>query len=286
MSLNLDPSAPSTGLGGDNYALVSSGGAEYVIWRDHKLQIGDPTVAVALGVTNADPIPAPAAWVDQLPSGGNLSTPKIPGVGEDGPTVAGHTYPVGQLFAQSGTDQRFVLRRNGLAAVDQTAFVLLQGISASPISLDAAEVASAPRSDDKSLTTLLPAFGTAKYLDPNGLVLCVRQAPTLDKTIFSSAVLTDQVHAAVRPDGKGGVNVKPGTGALVYPYPSADTSTPLPFLIADDGISYQVADSDTLAALKLSNSAATPFPKQLLAGIRSGPVLSRKAVDLDGGLPS
>jgi type VII secretion protein EccB len=288
VGINFDPAAPGLPLPTDKFVLVSSGGADYVIWRNHKLKIGDPTVAVALGVTNADPIPAPSGWLDQLPSGDDLVTPAIPGAGQDGPKVAGRIRPVGQLFAQSGTDQLFVLRRNGLAAVDQTAFMLLQGISGAPIELDAADVASAPRSDDKSLTSLLPAFGSAKWQDPAGMVLCERQAPVSAQAVSSSVVLTDRANAAVTSTGAALVAVKPGTGAIVYPIPlPSSTSTPVPYLITDEGISYQMADADTLSALKFSSDAMVPFPKQLLSSIRSGPALSRKAIDLtEGGLTS
>lgn len=288
VGINFDPAAPSSGLAADKFALVSSGGVDYVIWRDHKLRIGDSTVAVALGVTNADPIPAPAGWLDQLPSGDDLVTPAIPGAGEDGLEVAGHVYPVGQVFGQSGTDQLFVLRRNGLAAIDQTAYELLQGTSGAPVQLSAAQVASAPRSDDKSLTTLLPAFGTAKWQDPDGLVLCQRQAPVSAQAVGSSVVFTDRAHAAVAANGTAAVDVAPGTGAIVYPVPlPANTSTPVPYLITDEGISYQLADADAISALKFSSGSMVPFPKQLLSSIRSGPALSRKAIDLtEGGLTS
>jgi type VII secretion protein EccB len=290
VSLNLDPAAVSRQLGADRFMLVNAGGDDYLVWRNHRFKITDPAVAVALGVTNATPIPAPMTWLEILTPDQELSVPKIPGRGQDGPPVAGTTYQVGQVFSQGGDngDQLFVLRQDGLAAVDRTAYLLLQSASKTPVQLDPAQVASAPRSGDKSLTGMLPALGSAKFEDPAGQVLCQYQEPKTAKSVNFAVVLTDRANAALREDGTPRVNVRPGTGMVVYPVPMPATlSTPEPYLISDEGISYSMPENETLTALKIPTSAMVPFPRGLLKTIKSGPVLSLKAIDVtEGGTTS
>ena len=281
LGLNLDPAAPATPLAVDRFELVSGGGTDYLIWRGQKHKIADSTVPVALGVANAEPIPAPAAWLDALPDGSPLAVPKLPGQGDLGPEVAGRSYRVGQLFTQAATDQLFVLRKDGLAPVNHTAFVLLQATGRDPVQLRAADIAAAPRSGDRSLTALLPDLGTATWEDPAGRVLCERQVPASQESVLSVPVLTDRVSAAIRNDDTPRVNVRPGTGMVVYPVPlPATLRTPEPHLITDEGLRYSVPESDSLSALKLSGRPMVPFPRELLNAVTSGPVLSRKAIDL------
>ena len=290
VGLNLDPNATSRQVGADKFVLVTAGGADYLVWRNHRFKIADPAVAVALGVTNATPIPAPMSWLEILTPDQALAVPKIPGRGTPGPKVAGSTYPVGQVFSQAGGngDQLFVLRQDGLAAVDRTAYLLLQSASPTPVQLDAAQVASAPRSGDKSLTGLLPALGSAKWQDLAGQVLCQYQEPASAKSVNFAVVVTDRANAALRADGSPRVNVRPGTGMIAYPVPMPTTmSIPKPYLISDEGISYSMPENETRTALKFSPSAMVPFPEGLLKTIKSGPVLSLKAIDVtEGGTTS
>jgi len=281
LGLNLDPAAPAAPLAPDRFELVSGGGDDYLIWRGHKHKISDRTVPVALGVANAQPIPAPAAWLDALPDGDPLAVPKLPRQGQPGPRVAGRSFRIGQLFTQSATDQLFVLRSDGLAPINRTAFVLLQAAGRDPVGLRAADIAAAPRSDDRSLTATLPDLATATWEDPGGRVLCERQVPAGKESVLSTPVFTDQAGAALRTDGSPRVNVRPGTGLVVYPVPlPAQSKTPEPYLISDEGLRYSVPDSDSLSALKLSGRPMVPFPRDLLNAVTSGPVLSRKAIDL------
>ena len=284
IGLNLDPAAPATPLAADRFLLVSAGDDHtYLLWRDLKFAIGDDTVAVALGLTNADPIRVPGPWLDLVPRGAELSVPDIPKAGRPGPAVAGRAYRIGQLFTQPGTngDQLFVLRSDGLAAVDRTAFLLLQAGSRAPVKLDAADVVGAPRSGDRSLTGLLPALADATWEDPAGRVVCARQAPAGAETVAATIVLAAPADAGLRRNGKPRVEVRPGAGMLVYPVPLASGSrTPELTLITDEGIRYRIADGDTLSALKFSSAAAVPFPRALLPTITSGPVLSRTAIDV------
>lgn len=284
VGLNLDPGAPSAPLAPDRFELVSGAGADYLVWRGKKHRIADASVPVALGVSNAQPIPAPAAWLDGLPDGDALAAPDVPGRGSTGPQIGGRTYQVGQLFTQptsTGEDQLFVLRGDGLAPVNRTAFVLLQTGSRDAVELRSADVAGAPRSADRSLAGLLPDLATAKWQDPAGLVLCERQVPSGKESVTSTVVLTDRADAALRVDGTPRVNVRPGTGMVVYPIPlPAMVKTPEPYLISDEGLRYSLPDSDALSSLKLSGAPLVPFPRDLLNAVKSGPVLSRKAIDL------
>ena len=286
INLDSDQARAAQQVPRDRFVLVTSGGSDYLVWRNHKFKITDPKVVVAFGVTNAPPIPAPKAWLDVLVTDKSLSVPTIPGRGTNGPKVAGHTFKVGQVFSQSGAngDQLFVLRKDGLAAVDKTAYLLLQSASAAPVELDSADVAAAPRSDDKSLTDLLPELGSAKWQDIDGKALCQYQEKSTDKSVNFAVVLSDPAFAGLRADASPRVNVRPGTGKVVYPVPIADdVRRPEPWLISDEGIRYSLPDNETLAALGFGGSQMVPFPRELLGLIKSGPMLSAKAIDVSEG---
>ncbi|MDT4991244.1 MAG: hypothetical protein QOH97_1136 [Actinoplanes sp.] len=281
IGLNLTPDKPGQQLDRDRFVLVTAGGDEYLVWRNHRFKITDPAVPVALGVTNATPIPAPLEWIEVLTPDQELSIPKVPGQGQAGPAVAGQSYRVGQVFYQSGGsgDQLFVLRQDGLAAVNKTVYLLLQSASGTPVALNAADVASAQRSADKSLTGVLPELGSAKVADLGNQVLCQYQEPASAKSINFTVVSTDRANAALRADGTPRVNVRPGTGMVVFPIPlPTDASTAPPYLISDEGISYSMPNDETMSSLKFPSSSKVPFPRGLLAKIKSGPVLSLQAI--------
>jgi type VII secretion protein EccB len=272
--MDLDPSAPSVALGVTSFTLVTQGGKTYMLWQNQKHEVTSTTVPITLGATAAQPLAAPAAWLDQVPAGDPVGLPAIDHFGATGPKVGAQRYKIGQLLVQDGTDQRFVLLKDGLAPVDQTAFMLLKAAGKAPVTVSAGDLVGAPLSSDRSLASFLPALASARYRDPSGLSLCLRQAPTGAKTVGSEVVFGERVYLPTAPVAV----VKAGTGMIAYavPLPSS-TAKPVPFLVTDDGIKYDVSADNTLSSLGLGGPEV-PFPAAFLSDIVSGPALSRAAV--------
>ncbi|MEU5846087.1 type VII secretion protein EccB [Saccharopolyspora shandongensis] len=276
LGLNFDPGVPNAMLPPDRYLLVASpDGAQYVLWGGFKFRVGAPTVPVALGMAAVRPVPAPQMWLDALPNGPVLAPAEIDGTGTPGRSIGGTTYQVGQLFEQkaaNGEVQRFVLRRDGLAPVNGTEFMLrVAATSHDPVRIEAAVLASAPRSTDQSLTKRLPELADARWLDSSAGSICLRQT-----------AVGAQVHSEVVVAGAGasapGVHLRPGTGVLVGAVPvPPGRKVPDRYLITD-GKKYLLPDDDSMKALGYVGVAVRPMPSDQLATLPSGPPLSQAAL--------
>ncbi|MEU6073706.1 type VII secretion protein EccB [Micromonospora sp. NPDC047074] len=283
LGVNLDPRAAAAPLTGNTFAVVrDAGGGTFLLAGPYKFPVADDSVLVALGAANARAAVAPTAWLDGLPTGVTLGPARIPGAGSPGPRVGGRVHPVGTLFRQqpaAGAEQLFVLRQDGLAPVNRMEFVLasVRGGDA-PVTVEAADVAGAPRSGDRTLTDRLPDLTGHRWQDPGGRVLCLRQRPVDAERVVSELVLADRHASGVGADGTSVVLAEPGSGMTVTPVPKAGPAGEV-VLISDQGIAYRLADPDTVAALKLTSAPAVPFPRDLLAVVPQGPVLSRTAVN-------
>src|SRR5581483_9768950 len=95
-------------------------------------------------------------------------------------------------------------------------------------------------------------------------------------SVTSQVVLTDRVESGVATDGTTTVLAAPSTGMAVTPVPSSRIGTET-VLISDQGTAYELAGSDTAAALGLGGVTPVPFPRTLLAALPQGPALSRTA---------
>ncbi|WBB80460.1 type VII secretion protein EccB [Micromonospora sp. WMMD882] len=283
LGLNLDPGAPATPLAERTFTVARGpDGDTYLLVGAEKFPVADGSVLVALGAATARPVVAPAAWLDWLPTGVPIGPAPIAGAGAPGPRVGGRVHPVGTLFRQRpavGADQLFVLRADGLAPVDRMEFALAEvRRDAPPVVLDAAAVAAAPRSADRTLTGRLPDLTGFRWQDPAGQVLCLRQRPAGEKAVSSRVVLAGRPVSGVGDDGATTVLTRPGAGLTVRPAPASTASSEVA-LISDQGVVHRLADAGTVAALKLGGAPAVPFPRGLLAALPQGPVLSRTAVN-------
>ncbi|MEV0083943.1 type VII secretion protein EccB [Saccharopolyspora sp. NPDC050642] len=277
LTLNFDPGAPAAPLPPDRYALVQSPeGTQYVLWGGAKHQVAEPTVPIALGMAAARPVPAPQPWLDALPDGPVLASAQIDGSGTSGPSIGGKAYRVGQLFEQrsaNGDVQTFVLRREGLAPISRTEFMLLEVAPGTPepARIDPAAVASAPRSADRSLLGRLPDLSGARWQDHGPAAICLRQAP-VGPRIASEVVFAGPGAAA------GGVHMRPGTGVVVAALPiPPGQRVPDRYLITGDS-KYLLPDDDSMRALGYAGVPVRPIANDLLATVPSGPALSQAAV--------
>ncbi|GIE82938.1 hypothetical protein Aph02nite_88880 [Actinoplanes philippinensis] len=283
LGLNLDPRVTGTAVPTDGFVVVRGPkAATYLVTAERKHRVDDPAVLVALGASTVREVRAPQSWLDFLPDGPALAPAKIPGAGEPG-KVGAASHPVGTLFRQrpdAGTEQLFVLRRDGLAAISRTEFLFATATSdREPVELNAADLVSARKSDDRSLLTRLPDLTGLTPREPGREALCLRQAPVGEQQFASAAVFVPLDRSGVDPAGRTSVLTAPGSGMAVIPAPyQAGYSKPLATYIADDGKAYPIGDPDSAAALKLDKVATVPFPKNLLASLPTGPTLSVRAI--------
>jgi hypothetical protein len=277
VGVNLDPSAPAQDLPPGRFVVVRGPGkVSYLILDGHKHRITKDSVLVALGVSSTPGVTAPESWLDWLPDGADLGPAPIKGYGSPGPKVAGESRTVGTLFRQSsgGAEQFFVLRRDGLAPISATEFLLAAARGGpDPIRLQAADVVSAKRSPDRTLLRRLPDLTAVSAVEPGDLVLCQRQQPVDQKTIRTSVVYTTPQAAALDSH----VVAAPGTGMVVVPPSRGTSSRQQVTYISENGVAYPVADTDSLRALRLDGTPV-PFPASLLAALPKGPSLSQRAV--------
>ncbi|SDJ54343.1 type VII secretion protein EccB [Actinokineospora alba] len=282
MSLNANPDASSTPLDEREYMWVgSTDGHQYLVWSGLKLRLASPAVAVALGLGTSSPPSAPPAWLAALPDGPEIGPASIEGRGTV--QVAGSARQVGTVFRQAagnGTENFVVLRPDGLAPMSRTEAALLttaQGESAADI--DAATMASMPRSADTSLTSRIPDLLTAKSMPIGERAYCLRQE-LFGSSVVSIPVTTERNFAWFGMNEQVGAYLKPGTGLLAAsaPAPTGAGAKPDRFLITDRGFKYRLADDEAIKALGFGGAAPRPMAAEVLAQIPSGPVLSRAAV--------
>ncbi|MCM4078045.1 type VII secretion protein EccB [Paractinoplanes hotanensis] len=280
LGVNLDPDTPATPLGENTFLVVRDpGGTPYLLANYLKYRIDDDAVLVALGAGAINPPVAPAMWLGWLGDGPALAPARIPGAGSDGPRVGERSYAVGTLFREGG-DQHFVLKRDGLAPISRTEFLIADAKTPGPpVAVDPADVVSARRSADRSLLDRLPDLASLRLADASGQAVCVQQRPVAPEVVGSMVVLAPTWAAAVWPDGKTTVVARRGSGMAVLPVPLASkvAAKKISF-ISDEGVAHRLADQTTVASLKLAGAAPVPFPKELLAALPEGPVLSREAV--------
>jgi type VII secretion protein EccB len=280
--LDLAPGQHVTGSTAAQLILVAgSTGKQYVLWDNVKYQVAERSALVAFGLGNQTPINAPSSWLDAVPSGPALAPPAIAGVGEEGPSVAGRPTRIGTVFEVSaaGTDQYYVLLRDGLAPLGRTPAALLTVSGAGPVRhVSPAVVASAPASPNRSLLNSLPDLLSGTAYQPEGTALCLRQ--TSPGSASGTTVITDEAAATAT-----GVIVPSGTGMLVQP-PAPNSNflfaTPPTYLITDQGIKYAFADSGVMTAFGYVGIKPYTVPVSVLGLIPSGPTLSTSATSLEG----
>lgn len=283
LGLNLDPRATWSPLATDRFTVVRDpDGVPHLLAHGTRFRVTDEAVLVALGVSTVRQVRAPRSWLEFLHSGPDLSPATIPSAGSPGPQLGGRSYPVGTLVRQrqpqAGIEQLFVLRTDGLAVLSRTEFLLARATTeAAPVELDAATLAAAPKSSDRSLTNRLPDLAGLTWQDPGSLVLCLSQGPVSTTEVASIISFAPLEESGVDDAGQVSVHLGPGTGMAVLPIPAKQLATPQPWFISEEGVAFGIEDAQSVAALKLDAAAPVPFPKSLLAMLRQGPMLSRGA---------
>ncbi len=278
LGVNLEPGVPTTLLPEDRFLVVRSGtGQDYLLANYVKYRVTDDAVLVALGAGAINPPTAPDMWLDWLGDGPALGPAEIPGAGSAGPRVGGRSYPVGTLFRQDD-EQLYVLRRDGLAPMSRTEFLIADAADrAAPIELDPADVVEAKRSTDRTLLDRLPDLAKLQLQDAAGQAVC-QQQQAYGENVTSVVALVPPWASGISSDGQASVLVRRGSGMAVTPVPELSKGAKKVAFISDDGVAYKLADAATATSLKLNGTTPVPFPKELLAALPQGPMLSRNAV--------
>ncbi|MGW2637355.1 type VII secretion protein EccB [Streptomyces sp. NPDC001348] len=264
------------GVPDDARVFVSGpGGTRYVLWRNTKYPVDGRSSVVALGLDTEQPVSAPSAWLDALPTGTTIAPARIPKAGTEGGTLGGAAVRVGQLFRTvvNGTDHFYVLRDDGVASLTATEAALL---AAAPGGKDArkvspTDIAAVHASSDDSLLHRIPDLlnGTDATADA-GSALC------LLRTVDHSGVRSRIVRETGRVTAAGTRVVVPPAHAVlaVPPKKPGDYGTPEPFLITEQGVKYPLV-GQAVDALGYSGITPRTLPAATLDLIPAGPRLSR-----------
>ncbi|MFI7499920.1 type VII secretion protein EccB [Streptomyces sp. NPDC049687] len=272
--VDLAPAGRSTPVPRGRRVLLSGPDrSTYILWNGRTFRLRSHAELVALGMVAQQTVPVSSAWLAQVPSGGTLTAPRIPGEGSTGPSVAGAPGQVGQLFEAMAADERelYVLRSDGLAPINRTEFALLSAVpgATAPKKVTAADIAAAEVSQDRSLLTAVPDLLAGSAFDPGSSALCVLQKAGSSK---GGSVVTEPVAGSL----PSGLVVPPAKGLLVAAQSartSDSDSTPRLFLITDTGKKYPLTDSDAVAALGYDQVKVRTLPQPLLDLAPTGPTL-------------
>ncbi|MER7913730.1 type VII secretion protein EccB [Streptomyces sp. NPDC096068] len=292
-TLALGPAAPgpAAGTAPPKNARVllrsASSGKEYVLWHHTRHPVTARSVVVALGLDVRPALRVPEAWLASLPLGRALTPAAVRHSGADGPPVGGSPAEVGSLFRSTagGAERTYVLLDDGLAPVTATEAALLAALPGhrEPALLDAALLAAAPVSANRSLLTRLPdLLRDGTVLDTGDAPLCLRQtargAAVRSTVVLGTPAQRPSAEAASAPEATVRITVPNGSGMLATPYPAAPgTRRPERHLITDRGVRHRLADDRAASALGYAGAPAVAVPRSVLALLPAGPVLDTEA---------
>ncbi|MGW1003438.1 type VII secretion protein EccB [Streptomyces sp. NPDC002520] len=257
--------------------LADPKGRRYVLWRGTKYPVPSSNTLIALGLDANESVPAPADWLDQVPTGVALAAPAIPHTGARARSVAGKQVRVGQVFRTSGGAgaRTYVLLDDGIAPVNHTQAALLAAAkgAAPAVTVDASALASAPVSRHPAAATGLPDVLNAPAVPLGRAAVCVRQQ-TSGVRLTNSVVLESGPVAT----GRSAVVVAPAHGLLVLDQDEMRAGVPSPqtYLVTDQGTLFPFGDSQAAGTLRLSGPG-TAMPAQILHLLPRGPVLGKTA---------
>jgi type VII secretion protein EccB len=255
--------------------------------RRAAVDLRDRAVIRALRLDGAVPLRISAAVLDALPESMPIGAPRIPGIGEPGPSAL-REFRVGEVLRvprAAGTDHYVVLadgvQRVGRVAADLIRFADSHGQSMPEVPAD--RIADVPVVDSLQVTDLDEAAPVGAGF---GGVLCARwmwhragQAPATEVLAPETVPGHDRTLDLVQADGAGpridAVSVPPGRSIYIRAAGVAGEGLPTGprHLITDDGVAFGIGDADAARALGLpAIPGGAPWP--ILALLPRGPELS------------
>lgn len=306
---------PSGGRLRDNEALiVSAGGMTYLVWRNQRFRVPDPSILLPMGLGDITAQEVGAAWLNALDPGPDLTYPEIPRLGQPGPQLPnGSSSRVGEIFVVDYTDRQeyLLVMPDGLALISPTqaqiirsspqveeAFGSLQFQPMGASEVPRATLTDAPE-DLAGYPSGIQSAANAEDPEQRG-VLCVTLSGTsgggLEPTVSAVGVVPHEGEPLAPPPGStqpvaDAFFVEPGRGAVVAAMPVPGLPENLrpkaSFLVTDRGIKYPIAnDGKSLEALGYSAEDVAYLPSTFLSMLPSGPALSqRAAAQVTGNAP-
>lgn len=286
---------------GQAVLVAAPDGTEYLLWHGRRLRVDQRNGArQALGSATVTPRPVPAAFLNALPAGPDLTAPEPAGRGSRGPVLGARPTTVGQLFTGPAGDP-YLLTSAGLAPLSRTVFELLRhdprtqqaaygGQPVVPAVLSPADLAAhsapaaagAPGSADASGAEGLPAAPPDLLTVPVGRAVCADLSPTAQAPVTAVALVDAAAVAGLPPAVLPGVDtgcptadsiaVGPGAGALVRALSGAGAGATL-YLVTDTGVKYPLASAATAKQLGYGAAAPLAVPEAVLTLLPTGPVL-------------
>jgi len=280
-------------------------GRRYLVWRDTRLEITQPFVLTALGLSSAQPLRVTADWLNAaVAPGPDLTSPEVPGRGKVAPyLVAGQVVRLGQVQrvdAAGGVGtQYYVALADGLAPVRDAAALLLVSDPAfaaayggrvqQPVTRAPADITAAPQSAVRLMPEGFPE-AVPQLLQPTAgedgnAVACGAYTDTTGRTMTSSVHVGSAVAPPADPPGPGHALLPAGKAAVIRLLPHARVETDALFLLTDAGIKYPVPSAEVLGALGLGGIEPVPLPVGILDAIPTGPALDPERANVSVPFP-
>lgn len=278
----------------------------YLLWQGSRLRLDEEANAArALGYGSVTPRPASAAFLGAFPLGPDLSPADVPGRGTNGPSLAGRSTKIGQIFRVDvpGAAPRYhLLTKTGLVPLTATGAALLLG---DPETREKAYGGAAVT------VVTLRADELTEHLAPSSQASVVNAAKLPEEPPKAVGVSADSVVCADVDSSKGGVRVgtsvrpeeslpepvqppapevvpgclkvdaiavRAGTGALVRTLSASGSALgDTTYLVTDDGVKYRLLSQDGVKALGYEGVQERTMPSPMLSMLPSGPDLTPEA---------
>ncbi|NBM15789.1 type VII secretion protein EccB [Streptomyces sp. GC420] len=312
VTLAVASGAAGEGLGSGQALLVTGPDrADYLVWRGSRLRLDRASGAgAALGYGSAPRMRVPAAFLNSLPAGPDLSAPEVPGLGERGPSLSGRETRIGEVFKVTvpGSAGRYhLLRREGLVPVTATEAALVLGdprtrrkvygnapAAAAELGADALASGTARRTGADPAAGQLPRTPPRVAAVAEDRAVCVRiTAGGQDIRVSVALVRPDTLGPVAHAPAEGllpacaavdRITVRPGGGALVHALGADGREVGgTVYLVTDTGMKYRVSGADSLEALGYKESQVRRLPATLLAMLPTGPDLTRASAESGRG---
>ncbi|GAB3733648.1 type VII secretion protein EccB [Amycolatopsis oliviviridis] len=284
-------------LGDDKGLLVSvPGGKTYLVAGGKRFWVPGRSAIAALGYSAIRPLDVTSNWLNTIPQGADLNAPAVPGTGETGPVLEGRQSLIGQVYqvrnTALGTEQIYVVRRDGLAAISRTVAALLLAapttrqaypdLPVEPIQVGPAALTGVPITAASGLPNDLPPVPPEIVTPPVGTQSCVRHTSggAGDPNVVTELLPGDRVTQVSAPLGKHQAGKTadrisiPAGGGLLARNRSASGTGGVIYLVTEVGKKYALADEGTITALGYTEGTAVTVDGQLLNLLPTGPVLS------------
>ncbi len=286
---------------GDDEAVVvvTPDGTSSLLWRGKRHRVAADHGALDALDGVPQPVRAPAALLDSLPSGPDFAPMTIAGLGSPGPRLGSVDSKVGRLYTVPGEpSQRYVLTTSGLTPVSEldarllTADPRLRSAAYAGGEVTVTELPGRVVGEHLSRTEAPPPVKPPRALTlHSGQGLCAVALPAGD-TPRTQVALTSQVSEAGRPPfSQPGVAapctkvdriaVRPGSGALVKATSASGRVGDALYLVTDTGVKYPVPPEGA-KALGFESAVSIGLPTSLLALLPTGAPLDPLSLR-DGG---